>query len=119
MQFQHPDAADRSVIVLTAGISEDLLAGSRALWNPMVQGGSYGDLLVVNLEKPDYETLAHLIGSSYYLGNPGRIPVVQNFINTHPLISLVALLILLLVLCALILKILKRRRQQRLDPSHS
>jgi hypothetical protein len=119
MQFQHPDAADRSVIVLTAGISEDLLAGSRALWNPMVQGGSHGDLLVVNLEKPDYETLAHLIGPSYYLGNPGRIPVVQNFINTHPLISLAALLILLLVLCALILKILKRRRQQRLDPSHS
>jgi len=47
------DAADRSVIVLTAGISEDLLAGSRALWNPMVQGGSRGDLLVVNLEKPE------------------------------------------------------------------
>jgi hypothetical protein len=118
MQFQHPHAADRTIMILTAGISQDLLAGSRALWNPMVQGGSRGDLLVVNLEKPDYETLAHLVGPSYFLGNPGRMPVVQNFINTHPLISLGALLILLLVLCALILKILKRRRQQRLDPTH-
>jgi hypothetical protein len=119
MQFQHPAAADRSVIILTAGHAEDLLAGSRALWNPMVQGGSRGDLLLVNLDKPDYETLAHQIGPSYYVGNPGRIPAVQNFINTHPLIALAALLILLLVLCALILKLLKRRRQQRLDPSHS
>jgi hypothetical protein len=119
MQFQHPDAADRTVILLTAGIAQDLLAGSRALWNPAVQGGSRGDLLVVNLQKPDYETLAHLVGPSYYLGNPGQIPAVQNFINTHPLISLAALLILLLVLCALILKFLQRRRRQRLASSHS
>jgi len=76
------------------------------------------DLLVVNLEKPDYETLAHLIGPSYYLGNPGRIPVVQNFINTHPLISWRPVDSAAGAV-RLILKILKRRRQQRLDPSHS
>jgi hypothetical protein len=119
MQFQHPEAVDRTVIVLTAGVSEDLLAGSRALWNPMVQSGCRGDLLLVNLEKPDHETLAHLVGPSYYLGSPGRIPVVHNFINSHPLLALAGLLILLLVLCALILKVLKRRRRQRLDPSQS
>lgn len=119
MQFQHPAHADRTVTLLTAGVPEDLLAGSRALWNPMVQGGSRGDLLLINLEKPDYETLAHLVGPSYYLGNPGRIPAVHNFINTHPLLALAGLLLLLLVLCALILRILKRRRRQRLDPSQS
>jgi hypothetical protein len=117
MQFQHPGAVDRTVIVLTAGVAEDLLAGSRALWNPMVQSGCRGDLLLVNLEKPDYETLAHLVGPSYYLGSPGRIPVVHNFINSHPLLALAGLLILLLVLCALILQVLRRRRRQRLDPS--
>jgi hypothetical protein len=117
MQFQHPAAADRTVTLLTAGIPEDLLAGSRALWNPMVQGGCRGDLLLVNLDTPDYETLAHLVGPSYYLGKPGRIPGVHNFINTHPILSLAGLLILLLVLCALILRILKRRRERRLHPS--
>jgi hypothetical protein len=117
MQFQHPDAADRTVIILTAGVPEDLVVGSRALWNPAVQGGSRGDLFLVNLQKPDFETLSHLIGPSYFLGNPGRMPVVHNFINSHPLISLAVLLLLLLVLCALILRILKRRRQQRLAPS--
>ncbi len=117
MQFQHPDAAERTVIILTAGIAEDLLAGSKMLWDPIVQGGCHGDLFVVNLDKPEPETLAHLIGPSYYLGNPGRIPAVQNFINSHPVLSLAALLVILLVLCGLILKLLKRRRQQRLNPS--
>jgi hypothetical protein len=117
MQFQNPDAAERTVIILTAGIAEDLLAGSKMLWDPIVQGGCHGDLFVVNLDKPEPETLAHLIGPSYYLGNPGRIPAVQNFINSHPVLSLAALLVILLVLCGLILKLLKRRRQQRLNPS--
>jgi hypothetical protein len=117
MQFQHPDAAERTVIILTAGIAADLLAGSKTLWDPVVQGGCQGDLVVVNLDKPEPETLAHLIGPSYYLGNPGRMPAVQNFINTHPIISLVALAVILIVLCGLILKILKRRREQRLNPS--
>ena len=117
MQFQHPDAADRTVILLTAGFAEDLLVGSRALWNPMVQGGCRGDLLLVNLQKPDFETLSHLIGPSYFLGNPGRMPLVHNFINSHPILALAGLLLLLLVLCALIFRILRRRRKQRLAPS--
>ncbi|MGE5255992.1 MAG: cellulose biosynthesis cyclic di-GMP-binding regulatory protein BcsB [Hyphomicrobiales bacterium] len=117
MQLQHPQAAERTVIILTAGIPEDLVAGSKALWDPVVQGGCWGDLFVVNLEKPDFETLAHLIGPSYYLGNPGRMPALQNFINSHPILSLVALLAILLVLCGLILTLLKRRRRQRLNLS--
>jgi hypothetical protein len=117
MQLQHPDAAERTVIILTAGIAEDLLTGSKMLWDPIVQGGCHGDLFVVNLEQPEPATLSHLVGPSFYLGNPGRIPAVQNFINTHPVLSLAALLLILLVLCGLILKLLKRRRQQRLNPS--
>jgi hypothetical protein len=102
---------------LTAGIAEDLLAGSTMLWDPFVQGGCRGDLFVIDLDKPVPETLAHLIGPSYYLGTPGRFPAVQNFINTHPILSLAALSVILLVLCGVILKLLKSRRQQRLNPS--
>jgi len=72
---------------------------------------------VVNLGSLEPQTLAHLIGPSYYLGNPGRLPAVQNYINTHPYLSLAALLVILLALCGLILKILKRRREQRLNPA--
>ena len=117
MQLQHPQAAERTVIILTAGVPEDLVAGSKALWEPGVQGGCWGDLFLVNLEKPERETLAHLIGPSYYLGNPGRMPALQNFVNSHPILSLLALLVILLVLCGLILTFLKRRRQRRLNVS--
>jgi hypothetical protein len=117
MQLQHPEASERAVIILTAGVAQDLLAASRLLWDPMVQAGCRGDLFVVNLGTPEPDTLAHLIGPSFYLGNPGRIPAVQNFINTHPFLSLTALLLILLVLCGLILKLLRRRRRQRLNPS--
>jgi hypothetical protein len=117
MQLQHPEAAERAVIILTAGVAQDLLAASSLLWDPMVQAGCRGDLFVVNLGTPEPDTLAHLIGPSFYLGNPGRIPAVQNFINTHPFLSLTALLLILLVLCGLILKLLRRRRRQRLNPS--
>jgi hypothetical protein len=119
MQFQHPEAAERTVIILTAGGPDDLLAGSKALWNPVVQAGCWGDLLVMALEKPEVETLAHLIGPSYYLGAPGRMPALQNFINSHPILSLVALLAILLVLCGLIFKLVKHRRQRRLDLSEA
>ncbi len=117
MQFQHPEAADRTVIILTAGIAKDLLVGSKALWDPVVQGGCQGDLVLVNTDSPEPRTLAHLIGPSYFLGNPGRMPAVQNYINTHPFLSLAALLVILVALCGLILRILKRRRAQRLNPS--
>jgi hypothetical protein len=119
MQFQHPEAAERTVMILTAGIPEDVLAGSRALWNPVVQGGCRGDLFLVNLEKPDFETLAHKIGPNYYIGKPGRMPVVQNFVNSHPVLSLLILLALLLILCALVLSYLKRRKQRRLEGSNA
>jgi hypothetical protein len=104
-------------MILTAGIAADLLASSKTLWDPVVQGGCQGDLFVINLDKPEPQTLAHLIGPSYYLGNPGRMPAVQNYINTHPFLSLATLSVILLGLCGLIMKILKHRREQRLNPS--
>jgi hypothetical protein len=117
MQLQHPGAAERTVIILTAGIAEDLLAGSRLLWDPNVQGGCHGDLFVIDLNKPEPETMALLIGPSYYLGTPGRLPAVQNLINTHPYLSLAVLAVILLILCGLILKLVKSRRQHRVYPS--
>ncbi len=114
MQLQHPGAAERTVLVLTAAGPADVLAGSRAFWSPSVQSACRGDLTVVNLEKPDYDTLAHQIGPSYYLGTPGRAPGIQNFINSHPLFSLAVLLLLLVAMCLLILRVLRKRRRQRL-----
>jgi hypothetical protein len=117
MQLQHPQAAERAIIILTASSAQDLAAAGSTLWDPIVQAGCRGDLFVVNLGTSEPETLAHHIGPNFFLGNPGRMPAVQNFINTHPFLSLAALLLTLLVLCGLIVILLKNRRRQRLSPS--
>jgi hypothetical protein len=119
MQFRHPAAPDRTVLMLTADTAAELLAGSRALWEPAVQAASDGDLVLVHLQPPEATAKASLVGPSYFVGNPGRIPGAQNFINTHPLLSLAALLALLLLLGLVIYKLVKRRRKRRLDQSHA
>ena len=49
MQFQHPDIAERTVVLLTAANGQDLSVGSKALWDPVVQAGCRGDLAFLNL----------------------------------------------------------------------
>ncbi len=119
MQFRHPESSDRTVLLLTADSAEDLLAGSRALWEPAVQAASDGDLVVLNLRRAEITASASLIGPSYYLGSPGRIPGMQNFINTHPILSLIFLLVLLLLLSLVVYKMVKHRRQRRVDQSYA
>jgi hypothetical protein len=119
MQFRHPESSDRTIFVLTADSAGDLLAGSRAIWEPAVQAASDGDLVLLNLERPDYTASASLIGPSYFVGNPGRVPGAQNFINTHPVLSLAALLAVLFLLGLVIYKLLKHRRRRRLEQSHA
>ncbi len=115
MQLQHPQAPERSIVVLTAGSAQDLAAGGRALWHASVQAAAAGDLTLINLERPEFQALSLQIGPSYYLGNPGRMPIVQNFINTHPVLSLIGVLVLLLIFCALLLGLVRKRRRRRLE----
>lgn len=117
MQLQHPRAPERTLVVLTAAAADELALAGRALWETSVQAGAAGDLVLLNLERPDFAALAHLIGPSYYLGNPGRLPAVQNFINTHPILSLIGVLVLLLIFCALLLGLVRKRRRRRLAPT--
>ncbi|MFO7708783.1 MAG: cellulose biosynthesis cyclic di-GMP-binding regulatory protein BcsB [Desulfobacterales bacterium] len=119
MQFRHPEASDRTVLVLTADSAGDLLAGSRALWEPAVQAACDGDLVLVDLQRPEATANASMVGPSWYVGSPGRVPGVQNFINTHPVLSLAGLLALLLLLGLVIYKMVTHRRRRRLEQPHA
>lgn len=119
MQFRHPENSDRTVLLLTADSAGDLLAASRALWQPAVQAAADGDLVVLNLQRAEVTASASLIGPSYYLGIPGHLPGMQNFINTHPVLSLIFLLVLLLLLSLVVYKMVKHRRRRRLEHSHA
>ena len=119
MQFQHPASSERTVLLLTADSAGDLLAASRALWQPAVQAVADGNLVLINLQRAEATASASLVGPSYYLGIPGRLPGMQNFINTNPVLSLTLLLVLLLLLSLVVYKMVKRRRRRRLEHSHA
>jgi hypothetical protein len=119
MQFQHPDLGDRTLMLFTAATGEDLKAGSQALWDPAAQSGCQGDLAFVNWEKAAYDTFSMLVGPSYYLGNPGSVPVVNKLINDHPVIFLIVLLIIMILFFGLTLRLLKKLRKKRVAASHA
>jgi hypothetical protein len=119
MQFQHPDIAERTVVLLTAANGQDLSVGSKALWDPVVQAGCRGDLAFLNLEAARYDTLSMLVGPSYYLGKPGPAPTVTNIVNTHPLIFFLALLIVMILLLGFTIMFLRKRRNKRIATSNA
>jgi hypothetical protein len=118
MQMQHPRAADRTVLVLSASSNADLESGSQTLWEPAIQSSCTGDLALLDFATDEPAATSAQIGPSYYLGNPGPAPRLQNLINNHPLKALAVLLGLLLILCLLILRLLRRRRQKRASATH-
>jgi cellulose synthase operon protein B len=118
MQFQHPDMGGRTIMLFTAATSADLQAGSRALWDPAAQGGCQGDLVFINWGQAEFDTFSMMVGPSYYLGNPGSVPIINNLINTHPVIFLCILLIILILFFVLMLKLVKRIRKKRMAESN-
>lgn len=114
MQFQHPRAQDRTIMALTAATGADLKAGSKALWNPTLQAGCQGDLTFINLAAPGGHADSMLAGPSYYLGKADPVPVVNNFLNNHPVIMIVSLLAVMLLLFTLTLTLLRIRKRKRM-----
>ncbi len=115
MQFQHPQASGRTVTLLATGDAAELPALGRLLWEPTVQAAVQGDFVLLRLTAERPAAIALDLGPTYYIGAPGRIPALQNFINSHPLPALGVLLALLLVLCILLVRLIRGRRRERLS----
>jgi hypothetical protein len=114
MAFESPFHSKRSVAVLTASNTRDVLMGARALWQPEVQGKIAGDLAMIDLGKPDYGVASLAAGQHYYVGDMGTVPVVDYYVNKYPRAALVALLASLLVLAFGSYRLLTRFRRNRM-----
>ncbi len=119
MQFQHPNAAGRTVTLLASDDAAGLARLGRTLWEPSVQAAVQGDFVLLRLDAPRPQTLALTLGPAYFIGVPGKMPALQNFINTHPLLALGILLALLLILCILLVRLIRGHRRRRLQPGEA
>ena len=119
MQFQHPKIAGRTIMLFTAANGKDLITGSKTIWEPAVQAACRGDLVFIDLRSSIHETHSVMVGPSYYIGKPSPVPILENLINTHPVIFLMVLLFVLILFFWLILKMLKIIRKKRTATSNA
>lgn len=113
MEFQSPYMKGRSVLLLTASSSKDLLSFSEALLNPGVQASSEGDLVMVRLTEPDYKVSALASGPKYFTGKIGKISTIGMYLYTYPFLYYAAILLVISVAGLIMTFFLRRYRKRR------
>jgi hypothetical protein len=113
-EFRSPYRSGRSVLMMTAQSSQELYAGSLALWEPALQGRIAGDLTIFEIQPPDYRSAHIAVGGKYYLGTGAPLSRLNAFLYGHPWIFLGSLIAALVILSLGIYWFLKKIRRRRL-----
>ena len=113
-QFRSPHQMGRSVLLLSALSSRELLQGAVMMWEPLVQGRIGGDLAILELPSPDMKVASAQMGSKYYVGERGSVSRVSSFLYTYPWLFLALLVLAFLILAYAIYHLLKRQRRKRI-----
>lgn len=114
MEFESPVVEGRSVILITAGDSMDLLRFSEAAMDPVVQSRAEGDLVLVELTPPDYKVTAFSAGPKYTVGKSGKISKLDYYLITYPYLYYVAVGGVIVISGLITFVLLKRIRRGRI-----
>jgi hypothetical protein len=112
-EFESPYRGGRSILMLTAQSSQEVLQGSHVLWEPSVQASLGGDLALVDLSSPDSKVSALQIGRKYYVGGRGVFSPINAFLYNHPWVFVAILVLAFSVLTYGIYLSLKKIRRHR------
>ena len=115
MQFQSPFQAGRSVVMLTAGTAEDVLATSRLMLTGEVQAQARGDLVLIEPGTPDPKVTSMEAGVRYATGKKGSYSPVESFLYTRPAVYYSVIALVLLTLAGSLFFVLRRWRARRRD----
>jgi hypothetical protein len=113
MQFQSPYQAGRSVVMLTAGGADDVLATSRLLLTGTVQAQSKGDLVLIEAGDKEPKVTSIDAGPRYATGKKGTYSPVESFLYTRPLAYYGVIAGTLLALALALYFVLRRWRARR------
>ena len=114
MEFQSPYAGGRTVLLLTACSSRELLSLSLALLDPGVQANIKGDLVLIDLDEPDKNIFAVDIGKKYFAGKAGLISRMDVFLFANPWAYYTALGLVIILLGLLVFYFLNKYRKKRI-----
>ena len=113
-EFESPFTPSRTVFLLSAKTSADLLLGTLALWEPSLQAKCKNNLILVDLDGPPYKTYVQKAGGIYYLGKIGRISRLDRLVHTYPWHFFGVLVFSLIVLAWILYRLLKRYKTKRI-----
>jgi hypothetical protein len=113
MQFQSPFQAGRSVVMLTAGSAEDVLATSRMLLTGQVQSQSKGDLVLIEPGDKEPRITSIHAGASYATGKKGTYSPIESFLYTRPMAYYGAIGAGLAIITLALFFVLRRWRAKR------
>ncbi len=114
-EFQSPYDEVRTTLLVSAETNEDLLRGALALWEPSVQAACGEDLVIVELDRPDFKTYTQKVGKTYYVGKIGPFNRLDYLSHNYPLAFFGTLFFSLLVLAFILHRLLKRFRAKRVE----
>ncbi len=114
MEFQSPYQKGRSIVLLTATSTGDVLELCKALLEPKVQSESKGDLMIVDLTPPDYSAVAMEVGVKYFSGEEGKVSEVDYYLWSKPHYYIAAVVSLAVLSALLIFLIVRRFRKRRM-----
>lgn len=118
MEFLSPYTEGRTVLLMTAPTTEDLLTMSDAVTDSVVQAQSIGDLVLVdlvpeNLERPEYKVSALSVGKKYFSGKTGDVSIIDRYLYFYPWLYYLAVVLVVIALTLLIFFLLKKYRKKR------
>jgi hypothetical protein len=114
-QFQSPRQAGRSVLLLSANTSREILRGAVRMWEPNVQARIRGDVSILDLASPEFQVASAELGSKYYIGSKGTVSRLTSFLYTHPWLFLGLLILAFIVLTYAVYHLLKKQRRRRIS----
>jgi len=116
MEFQSPSVNGRSMILVTATSSDEVLALSEILMESSVQANIAGDLNLIYLIpiKDDYRVISFNIGKKYYSGKMGILARLDYYLYTYPWIYYIAIGFVIVFLCFGSFYLLVIHRKKRL-----
>lgn len=114
MEFQSPYADGRTVVLLTASSSKELLDMSIALMDHSVQSKIEGSLVLIDLIEPDKNIIALDIGERYFAGKAGPVSRLNAYLYTYPWLYYVMLGLVIIILSLILFFFLNKYRKRRI-----
>ena len=114
MEFLSPFTEGRTVIMLTAVSTQELLSLSDALTESNVQSQCAGSLNLIDLTPPNYSVFSLAVGKKYISGKTGKISFLERYLYFYPWLYYLAVALVVIALSLLIFYMLKRYRDRRM-----